>query len=101
MQLLCALYYIYMLRLTPRVQRLVTTDLSSLQSFCQTSPLLRNASPYLLSHSEEARTEWDKLQITESVGFNSAFDMHSILFESNLSAVDKNVSFMPSLEAGI
>lgn len=78
MQLLCALYYIYMLRLTPRVQRLVTTDLARLQSFCQASPLLRNVSPYLLSHSEEARTEWNKLQITASVGFNLAFDMNSI-----------------------
>lgn len=48
-QLLCALCCIYMLRLTPRVQRLVTTDLVRLQSFCQASLLLHNRSPYLLS----------------------------------------------------
>lgn len=34
-----------------------------LQSFCQASLLLHNTSPYLLSGSEEARTERDKLQI--------------------------------------
>lgn len=59
-QLSCALCCIYMLRLTPRVQRLVTKDLVRSQSFCQGSLLLRNTSPYLLSRSEEARTEWDK-----------------------------------------
>ena len=68
----CVVSIFCMLRMTPRVQRLVTTDLGCLQSFCQACLLLRNTSPYLLSRSENARTEWD------SVGFNSAFDTHSI-----------------------
>lgn len=70
-----------MLRSTPGVQRLVTTDLVHLLLlfFCQPSLLLFNISPYLLSHSEEAKTERDKLQITASVAFNSAFDTQSQL----------------------
>lgn len=67
----CVVSIFCMLRMTPRVQRLVTTDLGCLQSFCQACLLLRNTSTYLLSPSDKARTEWD------SVGFKSACDTHS------------------------
>lgn len=68
---------IYMLRSTPRVQRLVTTDLVQLLFFCQPSPLLFNISSYFLSHSVEVKTEQDKLQIAACVGFNSTLDPSS------------------------
>ena len=62
-QLLCTLCCIYVLRLRPRVQRLVTIYLVQLCFFfflfcffCQASLSLRNVTPYLFSRPEEART---------------------------------------------